>query len=340
MDAGLHDAGSGNALSGGRYFGQTKGRVTQDKGTANMRIATMATVGIGGFLAVKLANDGHEVATIARGAHLEAIRAHGLRLDHADGSEVAHPAVATDRPEEVGIVDAIIFGVKGDALEEAARACLPMIGPDTVVVPFLNGVEASDRLCALLPERNVANGVARVSTTISAPGVITQTGAFHSFIFAERDSRPSARIDALRKAINDAGSSAPETDDIDRELWSKFVLFSALSGVTAAGRCTIGDIRNTPELEALFKRAMSETAQTGRALGVALADDLEAQIWSNLMVFPPQGRASTAIDLEHGRPLEIEWVSGAATRLAAKAGIDAPVNAALYAILLPHKHGR
>jgi len=305
-----------------------------------MRIATMATGGIGGFLAVKLALAGHSVATIARGAHLAAIRENGLRLDSATGSETAHPDIATDRPEDVGPVDAILFGVKGDALEDAARACLPMLGPQTLVVPFLNGVEASDWLIRILPEHNVGNGVARVSTTISAPGVITQTGAFHSFIFAERDSRPSARVDALRAAINDAGSSAPETDDIVKELWSKFVLFSALSGVTAAGRCTVGELRDTPELEALFKRALSETAGVGRALGVALDDDIEEQVWASMLSFPAQGRASTAIDIEHGRPLEIDWVSGAAARLAAEAGVDAPVNAALYAILLPHKQGR
>mgnify|MGYP000217337807 CR=1 FL=1 len=305
-----------------------------------MRIATMATGGIGGFLAVKLALAGHSVATIARGAHLAAIRENGLRLDSATGSETAHPDIATDRPEDVGPVDAILFGVKGDALEDAARACLPMLGPETLVVPFLNGVEASDRLIRILPEHNVGNGVARISTTISAPGAITQTGAFHSFIFAERDSRPSARVDALRAAINDAGSSAPQTDDIVKELWSKFVLFSALSGVTAAGRCTVGELRDTPELEALFKRALSETAGIGRALGVALDDDIEEQVWASMLSFPAQGRASTAIDIEHGRPLEIDWVSGAAARLAAQAGVDAPVNAALYAILLPHKQGR
>lgn len=305
-----------------------------------MRIATMATGGIGGFLAVKLALAGHSVATIARGAHLAAIRENGLRLDSATGSETAHPDIATDRPEDVGPVDAVLFGVKGDALEDAARACLPMLGPETLVVPFLNGVEASDRLIRILPGHNVGNGVARVSTTISTPGVITQTGAFHSFIFAERDSRPSARVDALRAAINDAGSSAPQTDDIVKELWSKFVLFSALSGVTAAGRCTVGELRDTPELEALFKRALSETAGIGRALGVALDDDIEEQVWASMLSFPAQGRASTAIDIEHGRPLEIDWVSGAAARLAAQAGVDAPVNAALYAILLPHKHGR
>jgi 2-dehydropantoate 2-reductase len=215
-----------------------------------------------------------------------------------------------------------------------------MIGPDTVVVPFLNGVEASDRLADILPESHVANGVARVSTTISAPGIIRQTGEFSSFIFAERDSRPSDRIAALQAAIVSAGSAAPETDDIDREVWSKFVLFSAMSGVTAAGRCTVHDIRTIPQLGDLFRGALSETAAVGRALGVALDDDLEDQIWANLQTMPPQMRASTAIDLEKGVPLEIDWVSGAAVRLAEKAGIDAPINSALYAILLPHRNGR
>jgi 2-dehydropantoate 2-reductase len=299
----------------------------------------MATGGIGGFLAVKLSNSGHEVATIARGAHLAAIRENGLTLESSSGTERCRPWIATSDPAEVGPVDVIVFAVKGDALEQAARACIPMLGPTTVVVPFLNGVEASDRLLDILPAENVANGVARVSTTIAAPGVIRQTGAFNSFIFAERDSRPSERIDALRKAIDGAGSSAPPTDDIDRDLWSKFILFSALSGVTAAGRCTIGDIVAIPRLGDLFRGVVSETAAIGRALGVRIEDGIEEKIWSSMLSLPADGRASTAIDLENGRPLEIDWVSGAAARLARKAGVEAPLNAALYALLLPYKDG-
>ena len=305
-----------------------------------MRMATMATGGIGGFLAVKLAQHGHEVATIARGAHLAAILKDGLTLETADGKDTVRPWMATDDTSQVGPVDAIIFGVKGDALESAAHACKPMIGPNTVVVPFLNGVEASDRLTDILPVDNVANGVARVSTTITAPGVIKQTGAFNTFLFAERDSQPSDRITALQRAIEAAGSNAPPTQDIEKEIWSKFVLFSALSGVTAAGRCTIGDIRTIPELRDLFNAVLRETAAVGRAMGVSLDDDLEDQIWTGMFNFPPQGRASTAIDLEKGLPLEIDWVSGAAARLAKAAGVDAPVNTTLYSILLPHKNGR
>lgn len=305
-----------------------------------MKIATVATGGIGGYLAVKLIKGGHQVATIARGAHLEAIRRHGLTLDGTSGEETVQPWIATDDPAEVGEVDAIIFGVKGDDLEEAAKNCIPMIGPETVVVPFLNGVEASDRLAAILPERNVANGTAQVSTTISAPGVITQTGEFNRFIFAERDNRPSKRIDALRTALRDQGVGAPDTDDIESDLWQKFVFFSAVSGVTAAARCTMRDIVTIPELSQLFRTVLAETAAIGRATGVALDPDIEAVTWEKAKALPEKLRASTAIDLENGRPLEIEWISGAAARLADKAGVAAPMNKAIYALLLPHKAGK
>lgn len=305
-----------------------------------MKIATMATGGIGGYLAVRLGNAGHQVATIARGPHLTAIAETGLQLDGFDGQHAVRPWIATGDPQEVGEVDAIIFGVKGDALEAAARQCVPMLGEDTIVVPFLNGVEASDMLANILPEKHVGNGVAQISTTIAAPGVIKQTGEFNRFIFAERDSRPSARVDALRDAINAAGSSAPATDDIERDLWTKFVLFSAVSGVTAAARCTMSDITGTPQLSELFQAIVSETAALGRARGVALPDTIETDIWSAAQGLPAAMRASTAIDLENARPLEIDWISGAVDRLSRAAGLDAPVNRTVYALLSPYKNGQ
>ena len=305
-----------------------------------MKIATMATGGIGGYLAVRLIKAGHDVATIARGPHPEAIRARGLKLEGYDGEHVVTPWMATDDPAEVGPVDAIIFGVKGDATRTAGEACRPMLGDDTIVVPFLNGVEASDILAEILPEANVGNGVAQVSTTISQPGVIKQTGEFNRFIFAERDSRPSSRVSELQKAINEAGSSAPETDDIVRDLWAKFVLFSAVSGITAAARCTMTDIRGNEHLSALFQAVNAETAALGRARGVALPDTIEADIWKAAQHLPENMKASTAIDLDNGRPLEIDWISGAVARLSDEAGLAAPVNQTIYALLSPYKHGR
>jgi 2-dehydropantoate 2-reductase len=185
----------------------------------------------------------------------------------------------------------------------------------------------------------VANGVAQISTTIAEPGVIGQVGSFNRFVFAERDSRPSARIDALRSAISGAGVAAPTTNDIDRDLWMKFIMFSGVSGVTAAARCTIGDILDHPPLTDLFRAVIAETTALGRARGIALPSTIEEDSWKVVQNLPRPMRASTAIDLEHGRPLEIEWISGAVRRLAKEADVPAPINSALYALLLPHKSG-
>jgi 2-dehydropantoate 2-reductase len=304
-----------------------------------MKIATMATGGIGGFLAVRLAKAGHEVATIARGEHLAAIREKGLTLEAFDGTVTATPWKATDDPSEVGPVDAIIFGIKANDLDRAAEACRPMLGPDTIVVPFLNGVEAADRLAVILPPENVGNGVAYISTTISAPGVIKQTGGFNTFVFAERDSSTSPRIKALQDAINEAGSNAPPTQDIDRELWKKFVLFAAVSGVTSAARCTMGDIVGNDALGEVLRAAVAETAALGKARGIDLPATITDDTWTTVQQMPPTMRASTAIDLEKGRPLEIDWLSGAVDRLSKAAGLDAPVNRMLWALLLPHRDG-
>jgi len=304
-----------------------------------MKIATMATGGIGGFLAVRLAQSGHEVATIARGDHLAAIKANGLTLEAFDGTVTAAPWKATDDPAEVGAVDAIIFGIKGNDLESAAEACRPMLGPETVVVPFLNGVEAADRLAAILPPENIGNGVAYISTTITAPGVIKQTGEFSTFVFAERDSSTSPRIQALRDAINEAGSNAPPIQDIDRELWKKFVLFAAVSGITSAARCTMGDIVANEALGEVFRAAVAETVALAQARGVDLPETIADDTWATVLQMPPMMRASTAIDLEKGRPLEIDWLSGAVDRLSKAAGLDAPVNRMLCALLSPHRDG-
>jgi 2-dehydropantoate 2-reductase len=304
-----------------------------------MKIATLATGGIGGYLAVKLSLSGHQIATVARGEHLQAIKEKGLALEGPNGRQIVRPWIATDDTTEIGKVDTIILGVKCGDLSAAAKACLPMLGRNTVVIPFLNGVEAVERLLSELPERNVANGLAKVSNTIAAPGIIKQTGDFAQFIFAERNSKPSSRIETLQAAINASGVNAPVTDDIERDVWSKFVLFSAMSGVTAAARCTIGDILASDQLSKLFMQIMVETAEVGRARGIALPAEIEKNTWEMAKSLPANMRASTAIDLEKGRPLEIDWISGSAYRLANEIGIKAPASETIYALLSHYKNG-
>lgn len=301
-----------------------------------MRIATMATGGIGGFLAAKLTVGGHEVAAIARGQHLDAIRSSGLRLRTPSGDTVAHPWRVTDAPSEIGPVDAVLFAVKGHGLEEAARACAPLVGPETVVVPFLNGIEATERLAGILDPASVGNGVAYVSTTISTPGEITQTANAAWFIFAERDSRPSDRVDRLRAAFRESGVEARDTQDIDREVWTKFVWFAALSGVTAAGRCRLREVLAHPALTDLFREVARETAALAGATGVRLDQDVVEKILALARSLPSELRASTAVDLEAGRRIETPWINGAVVRLSEAKGLAAPVNRTITALLAPY----
>ena len=304
-----------------------------------MKIATMATGGIGGYLAVKLALNGQEIATVARGAHLSAIQQNGLTLSTTEGLKSIRPWKACNDTKSIGPVDVIIFGVKCNSLEKAAKACLPMLHDETIIVPFLNGVEAPKRLLEFLPKQNIANGIAKISTTISEPGVISQVGSFAQFIFAECDSKPSLRIERLQSIFRKAGIDAPKSEDIDRDLWSKFVLFTSMSGVTAAARCTVGDIRSSRELSSLAQAIMTETANVGRAKGIKLAKTLEKELWATIESLPADMRASTAIDLENNRPLETPWISGAAVRLASEAGVSAKLNEAIYALLSPYEKG-
>jgi 2-dehydropantoate 2-reductase len=301
-----------------------------------MKFATVATGGIGGYLAVKLAEAGEDVACLARGAHLAAIRKHGLRL----GDAVVRPRIATDDPGEIGPVDAVIFAVKARDVESAAESCKPLLGPETAVIPFLNGVETVERLLTVLPAGNVANGTAQISTTIAAPGVIGQVGEFANFTFAERDNSATPRMRAIRAAFTKAGVKAPEVADIEEALWRKFCMFASMSGVTAAARTTIGVIREDPQLSRLFRDGVAETAALARARGVKLPQGIEATIWKVVSDMPAEMRASTAIDLEAGRALEVDWISGAVARLSEAAGIDAPAHRALSAVLQPWKNGR
>ncbi len=301
-----------------------------------MKFATVATGGIGGYLAVKLTQAGEDVGCLARGAHLKAIREQGLYL----GDQMARPRIATDRPEDIGPVDAVLFAVKAPAVEAAAEACKPLLGPETAVIPFLNGVETVERLLKVLPAENVCNGTAQISTTIVAPGVIGQVGEFANFTFAECDSSQSPRMQAIRAAFEGAGIKAPVVKDIDEALWRKFCMFAAMSGVTAAARTTVGTIRRDAHLSRVFRAAVAETARLARARGVALPEGIEGTIWKVFEGMPAEMRASTAIDVEAGRPLEVDWISGAVERLSEAAGLDAPVHRTLNAVLQPWKNGR
>ncbi len=304
-----------------------------------MRIAVIGAGGVGGGFGAALARAGAHVSFLARGAHLAAMREHGLRVEGDRGETLIRPVQATADPAEIGPVDIVLFGVKLWDVETAAEQIRPLIGPETGVIPLQNGIDASDRLVPILGAAHVMAGTVSISATIAAPGVIRQTGTFMVLTFGERDGASTPRAKAFEVVCRTAGFDVVLSEDIAVPIWEKFVLLTAMSGGTALTRLPIGKLRDDPDVFWLIENLARETEAVGRAEGVAMPPDVvETQI-AMIRSTPPAGRASMAVDLSRGNRLELPWLAGKVVELGRKHGIGTPVNATVFAALKPYANG-
>ncbi|GMG82557.1 2-dehydropantoate 2-reductase [Paralimibaculum aggregatum] len=307
-----------------------------------MRIAVIGAGGVGGYLAERLIEAGNEVALLARGAHLAAIREGGLVLEAPDGSERrAVPALATDDPAGLPASELVILAVKGQDLDALIPRLGTAMGETGVALPFLNGVEAPGLLANAFGRNRALIGTARISAVIAAPGRVRQVTEHAAFAFGDLDGRQDrAPVPALRQAFRAAAISAPDCADMRVDLWRKFVSLTAIAGVTAGARSDLGTALATPELRALLSDLIAETVAVATARGVRLPASVAAETFEFLANLPPEMKASLAHDLEAGKALEIDWLSGAVARLGAAAGVPAPRHETIAALLAPHRNGR
>lgn len=306
-----------------------------------MRTAILGAGGIGGYLGAKLLSAGQDVSVIARGAHLEAIRAGGLRLVEPDGETVVRPALATADAGEIGPVDLVIVAVKGQDLPAALESAAPLVGDGTRVLPFQNGVDAPRLVAERFGEAAALTGVARILANITAPGVVTRYGAIRTFTVGDAGgSQADDRVAAIRAMFDGAGIIAPDCPDVIGDMWTKFVFFNALSGTTAGARCTMAEVRGTPELKALFRTLAEEALAVGLAEDAGIDSGTVEQALKAMATLPDEARASMAHDLEQGRPLEVDWICGAVGRLGRRHGLETPASDTVTALLAPWRAGR
>ena len=303
-----------------------------------MRIAVMGSGGLGGYFGARLATGGAEVQFIARGQHLQAMRAVGLRIE---GPEPLHlPRVkATDDPASVGTVDLVMFCVKLWDTEAALAQIEPLVGAQTAIVSFQNGVLKDEALRSAFGNARVMGGVGYVATTIDRPGVIRQTGPMQRLVFGEHDGARSARAEAFLAACLAGGIKAELSDDIVGEIWQKFVFLAALSGATTTMRRTIGPIREHPQTRAFLLDLMREVVAVGRAHGVALPDDYAELRLKLADDVAADMTSSMHHDLERGNRLEVRWLAGAVVELGRARGVATPLNRAVADILALHADG-
>jgi 2-dehydropantoate 2-reductase len=269
---------------------------------------------------------------IARGAHLRAMRDKGLTVESGLGNvHVAKPSLH-EQPESIGKVDAVLFAVKLWDVEAAAQKLKPAMREGTIVIPFQNGIESPEILKKHLGAQHVETGVAYIATSISAPGVVTHTGTMQRLQVG-----PAAR--AFADACKAAGINIEVSDDIERARWEKFVFLVGISSATAVARAPLGVVRADPDLRWLLEEAMRETWRLAKKRGVALGDDFVAARMKHVDSLHAEMKASLLHDLENGGRLEAPWLCGAVARMSAEAGLDAPVNRAVFAALKPFVNG-
>ena len=303
-----------------------------------MRVAFIGAGGVGGYFGARLAAAGTDVHFVARGAHLDALRTNGLRLESPKGNLHLTAVQATDDPTSVGPVDIVFLTVKMYDLESAAASVSPLIGPNTAVITLQNGVEAVDIVSNIVGREHVVGGVAYVAAVIIEPGLIRHT-SLDSLIFGELDGHISERLTVLADACMRAGFGARVSEAIEIDLWSKFARLSVFSGMTAVTRSTIGVLRSDPELLAMLTAACQETIRVGRANGVALPATLLDEIVQMVHALPAHAKASMLEDLERGRRLELPWLSGAVVRLGRQAQVTTPIHSFIATVLKPHANG-
>jgi 2-dehydropantoate 2-reductase len=231
----------------------------------------------------------------------------------------------------------VLVAAKTWQLDEAIDLMRPLIGPETGVVPLLNGVEASDRLAAALGESHALNGICYIFVARVAPGVVRHSGIHPLIIFGERDNRRTARVEALREWLERAGVRVTVPPDIDAEVWRKFVFGATTSGLGAVTRAPMGLLRELPETRPLFIQGMREIVAVAQACGVALGEEAVTAALAQLDALPYETTASMQRDIMAGRPSELEAQNGAVARLGAAAGVPTPLHTFIYATLLPQE---
>ncbi len=301
-----------------------------------MRIAIYGTGGVGGYFGGRLAEAGHDVIFLARGAHLDAIRRDGLVVESVSGDFAIRPAHATDAPAEVGPVDAVLVCVKAWQVPAAAAELGPLLGAETFVVPLQNGVEAADQIAAAVGAERVVGGLCRLLSYVAGPGRIRHAGVAPVVELGERGSGPSARVEALRSAF--AGAKGVEVRvpaDIEVATWEKFLFIAPFGAVGAVTRMPAGVVRSVPETREMLRAAMQEVFALAGARGVALDGGAVDRTMAYVDSLPEETTASMQRDIVEGRPSELEQQTGTVVRLGPAAALPVPVNECLYRSLLP-----
>jgi 2-dehydropantoate 2-reductase len=313
--------------------------ITTDRGGATigerkigkMKILVMGAGAVGAYFGARLRASGEDVVLCTRGEGLRAIREHGLDLDSIRG-DLRIDMVATDAPRDFAPYDLILFCVKAYDTDAAATAISGCLKPGGAILTLQNGVENEATLASIFGRDAVMGGNARVGVEMVAPGKIVHLSSGH-IDFGELDGRETDRAGKIAGVFRRAGILGEVSTDIMTARWDKLIWNGAFNTVTTLTKRRVGEILDDPESMKLLRTLMQEIATVARAEGAKISDDridtYIAHSQKNLRAL----KTSTQQDLERGKRLEYEALSGAVVRAARRHEISVPAVETIYALL-------
>ena len=301
-----------------------------------LRVAVMGAGAVGGYLGGILARAGHSVALIDRGAHLRAIQSNGLRVQ-AENSDFIVRVPATDNPAEIGPVDLVVHAVKTYHNPEAIPMMRPLVNEGTTVLTIQNGVDSWEQLNAGLGHSHVLPGAIYIETRVEAPGVVRRQGNVYRLVLGEADGPVTPPTKAIAQAFQAASLPTEVATDIHKVLWTKWLFIATLAGVTTAAHAGIAEVLAVPASRELVIQVMREIEAVGRKRGIDLDKDVVDKTLRYMENEARSLKASMQTDMEAGRPMELEALTGTVVRLGRESGVPTLANDTIYRLLKPHE---
>jgi len=300
-----------------------------------MEILVYGIGGVGGYFGGKLANAGFNVSMIARGEHLKAIQKNGLEVESINGNFKVKPKMATSDTSEVPTPDLVILGIKSWQIPSVAAELKPIIGENTMVLPLQNGADNVEKLLEVLPQKNILAGLCFVVSFIEKPGKIKHAAFDPKITFGEIDNSKSERILKLKNVFDEAGFENSIPENIQLEVWKKFMFICTVSGIGGLTRVSIDKIRESEYLNRMMKDTAKEIMEVGKAKDIPLSEKHLEMVFEIINSQPKGNTASTQRDIMNGKPSELDNFNGYIVREGEKLGVETPVNRVIYECLKP-----
>ena len=297
-----------------------------------MKIAIIGTGAVGGYFGAKLAQAGFEVKFLARGKQRQAMLDNGLEIKSILGDFTLTHVTTSDKISQLGTSDLIILGVKAWQIAEVREELKQIMHEESILLPLQNGVLAAEELAETVDRKHILGGVCRIISKVEAPGVIKHFGATPSIVFGELDKSMTQRLENIKAIFDQANIESKVSNNIQTDIWKKFT-FICVGGLMAIARSNLGAIRDYPETRTMIRDLMVEIVTLSKTVGAEIPNDYVDRTLSFIDSLPAETTFSMARDIWENKPSELDYLNGAAVRIAQKHQIEVPVNQFIYNIL-------